>query len=156
MNNEKRLWNLTELELFDYHRSTIRKKLKAAGIDPVAFKGSTPLYDVVQVAPYLTQAPVKESDAPDLMGFKSAAELRAYIQAQSEKLSLMQESKDVVSRHEYEHEIGALIASIKSFKDKVITRIETAIPSVNSHQLEDLERLLNYDLKAVADELEHL
>lgn len=156
MNNEKRLWNLTELELFDYHRSTIRKKLKAAGIEPVAFKGSTPLYDVIQVAPYLTQAPVKQSDAPDLMGFKTAAELRAYIQAQTEKLKLMQEAQESIARAEYEHEIGALIASIKGFKDKVITRIETAIPNVSSYQLEDLERLLNYDLRAVSDELENL
>ncbi|WED23066.1 DUF1441 family protein [Vibrio sp. JC009] len=156
MNNEKRLWNLSELEAFNYHRSTIRKKLKNAGIEPIAHKGSTPLYDVVQVAPYLCKAPVKESDAPDLMGFKSAAELRAYIQAQSEKLKLMQDSKEAVSKDEYEHEIGALITTIKSFKDKVITRIETAIPNVRSHQLEDLERLLDFDLKAVADELENI
>ncbi|EKO3771899.1 MULTISPECIES: hypothetical protein [Vibrio] len=156
MNNEKRLWNLSELEVFGYHRSTIRKKLKNAGIEPIAHKGSTPLYDVVQVVPYLCQAPIKQSDAPDLMGFKTAAELRAYIQAQTEKLKLMQEAQESIARAEYEHEIGALIASIKGFKDKVITRIETAIPGVNSHQLEDLERLLNYDLKAVADELEHI
>ncbi|EKO3451690.1 hypothetical protein NTE11_003331 [Vibrio fluvialis] len=156
MNNEKRLWNLTELELFDYHRSTIRKKLKAAGIEPVAFKGSTPLYDVIQVAPYLTQSPLKDSDAPDLMGFKTAAELRAYIQAQGEKLSLMQDAREVISKDEYENEIGRLIATIKSFKDKVITRIETVIPDVDPHNLEDLERLLNFDLKAVADELKNL
>ncbi len=156
MNNEKRLWNLTELELFDYHRSTIRKKLKAAGIEPIAYKGSTPLYDVVQVAPYLTQAPIKESDAPDLMGFKTAAELRAYIQAQSEKLSLMQDAREVISKDEYENEIGRLIATIKSFKDKVITRVETTVPNVDPQHLEDLERLLDFDLKAVADELKDL
>ncbi|MBF4360327.1 hypothetical protein EAY21_26335, partial [Vibrio anguillarum] len=96
--------------------------------------------------------PIKQSDAPDLMGFKTAAELRAYIQAQTEKLKLMQEAQESIARAEYEHEIGALIASIKGFKDKVITRIETAIPSVSSYQLEDLERLLNYDLRAVSDE----
>ncbi|MBF4425278.1 hypothetical protein [Vibrio anguillarum] len=156
MNNEKRLWNLSELEVFGYHRSTIRKKLKNAGIEPTAHKGSTPLYDVVQVVPYLCQAPIKQSDAPDLMGFKTAAELRAYIQAQTEKLKLMQEAQESIARAEYEHEIGALIASIKGFKDKVITRIETAIPSVSSYQLEDLERLLNYDLRAVSDELKNL
>lgn len=153
MNNEKRLWNTTELEQFGKHRSTIRKNLKAAGIEPTAFKGSTPLYDVVQVAPYLCQRPIKDSDAPDLMGFKTAAELRAYIQAQTEKLKLMQEAKESISKAEYEQEIGSLIAAIKAFKDKVITRVETAIPNIDSHQLEELERLLDFDLKVVADEL---
>ncbi|WP_417536383.1 hypothetical protein [Methylophaga sp.] len=153
MNNEKRLWNTTELEQFDIHRSTIRKRLKAAGVEPTAFKGSTPLYDVVQVAPYLCQRPVKESDAPDLMGFKTAAELRAYIQANTEKLNLMSAAGETIAKADYEQEIGALIASIKSFKDKVITRIETAIPNVDSHQLEDLERLLDFDLKALSEDL---
>lgn len=156
MNNEKRFWNTTELEQFGKHRSTIRKNLKAAGIEPVAFKGATPLYDVVQVAPYLCQRPVKESDAPDLMGFKTAAELRAYIQSQTEKLNLMAAANETISKMEYEQEIGSLIAAIKAFKDKVITRIETAIPDVSSHQLEDLERLLDFDLQVVADELENL
>lgn len=156
MNNEKRFWNTTELEQFGKHRSTIRKNLKNAGIEPVAFKGSTPLYDVVQVAPYLCQRPIKESDAPDLMGFKTAAELRAYIQAQTEKLKLMQEALETISKVEYEQEIGSLVAAIKGFKDKVITRIETAIPNVSSHQLEDLERLLDFDLQVVADEFENL
>lgn len=156
MNNEKRFWNTTELEQFGKHRSTIRKNLKAAGIEPTAFKGATPLYDVVQVAPYLCQRPVKESDAPDLMGFKTAAELRAYIQSQTEKLNLMAAANETISKMEYEQEIGSLIAAIKAFKDKVITRIETAIPDVSSHQLEDLERLLDFDLQVVADELENL
>lgn len=156
MNNEKRFWNTTELEQFGKHRSTIRKNFKNAGIEPVAFKGNTPLYDVVQVAPYLCQRPIKESDAPDLMGFKTAAELRAYIQAQTEKLKLMQEALETISKVEYEQEIGSLVAAIKGFKDKVITRIETAIPNVSSHQLEDLERLLDFDLQVVADELENL
>ena len=156
MNNEKRLWNLTELELFDYHRSTIRKKLKAAGIEPVAFKGSTPLYDVVQVAPYLTQAPVKESDAPDLMGFKTAAEFRAYIQAQGEKLKLMKDTEVVVDAADCEKTLGAAITAIKNFKNTAITRVETAIPAITPQQLEDLERLFNFDLEAVSDELEQI
>lgn len=154
MNNEKRFWNTTELEQFGKHRSTIRKNLKAAGIEPVAFKGATPLYDVVQVAPYLCQRPVKESDAPDLMGFKTAAELRAYIQAQTEKLNLMAAAGETISKVEYEQEIGALIGSIKAFKDKVITRIETAIPDVTTHQLEELERLLDFDLGALSEQIE--
>ncbi|MFA0103363.1 hypothetical protein AB4359_24090, partial [Vibrio splendidus] len=81
-------------EAFDYHRSTIRKKLKSAGIEPIAFKGQTPLYDVVQVTPYLCKAPLKESDAPDLMGFKTAAELRAYVQSEREKLALQKDSNE--------------------------------------------------------------
>ncbi|HFQ4959214.1 TPA: hypothetical protein ACGUPM_002667 [Vibrio vulnificus] len=153
MNNEKRLWNLSELEAFNYHRSTIRKKLKAAGIEPVAHKGSTPLYDVVQIAPYLCKAPVKESDAPDLMGFPTAAELRAYIQSEREKLALQKDSDECVTREDYENEVGVCIASVKAFKDKVITRIESAIPTAAAEQLEDLEKLLNFDLKAVTDEL---
>lgn len=156
MNNEKRLWNLSELEVFNYHRSTIRKRMKSAGIDPIAHKGNTPLYDVVQVAPYLCKAPIKESDAPDLMGFKTAAELRAYIQSEREKLALMNDTGACVGKADYEHEIGTCIASVKSFKDKVITRVESAITSVTPQQLEDLEKLLNFDLKAIADELEHV
>ncbi|PNH87394.1 hypothetical protein [Vibrio diazotrophicus] len=156
MNNEKRLWNLTELELFDYHRSTIRKKLKAAGIEPVAFKGSTPLYDVVQVAPYLTQAPVKESDAPDLMGFKTAAEFRAYIQAQGEKHKIKQDIGESIERVTFEEQIAICISSIKEFKEKVINRIESTIPTASPEHLEDLEKLLNYDLRAIADELERI
>ncbi|MCC2521066.1 MULTISPECIES: DUF1441 family protein [Vibrio] len=156
MNNEKRLWNLTELEVFGYHRSTIRKKLKAAGIEPVAYKGQTPLYDIVQVMPFLVQASRKESDAPDLMGFKTAAEFRAYIQAQTEKINLMEAAGECVAKVDYEHEIATCIADIKKFKDKVITRIESAITTVTPQQLEDLEKLLDFDLKAVADELEHV
>ncbi|CAH8235220.1 DUF1441 family protein [Vibrio aestuarianus] len=153
MNNEKRLWNLSELEVFGYHRSTIRKKLKNAGIEPTAHKGSTPLYDVVQVVPYLCQAPIKQSDAPDLMGFKTAAEMRAYVQGQREKLALMKDAAESVTREDFENEIAVCIAGVKGFKDKVITRIESSIPSATPQQLEDLERLLNFDLKAVADEL---
>lgn len=154
MNNDKRFWNTTELEQFGKHRSTIRKNLKAAGVSPVAYKGNTPLYDVVQVAPYLCQQPRKESDAPDLMGFKTAAELRAYVQSEREKLTLMRESGESVTKEDYENEIAVCIASVKGFKDKVITRIESAIPTATPQQLEDLETLLNFDLKAVADELE--
>ena len=156
MNNEKRLWNLTELEVFNYHRSTIRKKLKAAGIEPVAYKGQTPLYDVVQVAPYLCQAPVKETDAPDLMGFKTAAEFRAYIQAQGEKLKLMKDTEVVVDAADCENALGVCITAIKRFKNTAITRVETAVPSITPQQLEDLEMLFNFDLKAVSDELEQI
>ncbi|MFA0690616.1 DUF1441 family protein [Vibrio splendidus] len=153
MNNEKRLWNLTELEAFNYHRSTIRKKLKAAGIEPVAFKGQTPLYDVVQIAPYLCQAPVKETDAPDLMGFKTAAELRAFVQAEREKLALQQDAEHLVPTPELESQLGLVIASMKSFAVNAITRIETAIPSVEAEELELLEDLFNKDLKQVCDEV---
>lgn len=156
MNNEKRLWNLTELEAFDYHRSTIRKKLKSAGIEPIAFKGQTPLYDVVQVTPYLCKAPLKESDAPDLMGFKTAAELRAYVQSEREKLALQKDSNECIAKEDYENEIAICISSVKGFKDKVITRIESAIPTATTQQLEDLESLLNFDLKAVSDGLEQV
>ncbi|PMJ90284.1 hypothetical protein [Vibrio sp. 10N.261.55.A7] len=156
MNNEKRLWNLTELEAFDYHRSTIRKKLKNAGVEPTAYKGSTPLYDVVQVAPYLCQAPVKESNAPDLMGFKTAAEFRAYIQAQNEKLKFMKDTEDVVDITDYESELGRCITAVKGFKTTAITRVETAITAINPQQLEELERLFNFDLQAVTDELEQV
>lgn len=156
MNNEKRLWNLTELEVFGYHRSTIRKKLKAAGIEPLAYKGQTPLYDIVQVMPYLVQAPRKESDAPDLMGFKTAAEFRAYIQAQGEKLKFMKDTEEVVDVADYESELGRCIAAIKTFKNTAITRVETAVPSITPYQLEDLERLFNYDLQAVANEFEQV
>ncbi len=156
MNNEKRLWNLTELEVFGYHRSTIRKKLKAAGIEPVAYKGQTPLYDIVQVMPFLVQATRKESDAPDLMGFKTAAEFRAYIQAQSEKLKFMKDTQEVVDSADYESELGRCIGAIKVFKNTAITRVETAIPNINPQQLEDLERLFNFDLQAVANEFEQV
>ncbi|CAK2123590.1 Terminase small subunit [Vibrio crassostreae] len=155
MNNEKRLWNLTELEAFDYHRSTIRKKLKSAGIEPIAYKGNIPLYDVVQVAPYLCKAMIKESDAPDLMGFKTAAELRAYIQSEREKLALLTETGECVDKADYELEIGTCLASVKSFKEKVITRVESAITSATPQELEYLDKLLNFDLKAIADELEN-
>lgn len=156
MNNEKRLWNLTELEAFDYHRSTIRKKLRSAGIEPIAFKGQTPLYDVVQVTPYLCKAPLKESDAPDLMGFKTAAELRAYVQSEREKLALQKDSNECIAKEDYENEIAICISGVKGFKDKVITRIESAIPTATTQQLEDLESLLNFDLKAVSDGLEQV
>ncbi|MDN3699185.1 hypothetical protein F0249_17145 [Vibrio sp. 03-59-1] len=156
MNNEKRLWNKSELEAFGYHRSTIAKKLKNAGIDATAYHGQTPLYDVIQAAPYLTQAPVKESDAPDLMGFKTAAELRAYLQAQGEKHKLKQDVGDSVEKTDYEEQIAICISAIKDFKEKVINRIESTIPTATPEHLEDLERLLNFDLKAVADELERV
>lgn len=156
MNNEKRLWNLTELEVFGYHRSTIRKKLKVAGIEPTAFHGSTGLYDVVQVVPYLVQAPRKESDAPDLMGFKTAAEFRAYIQAQGEKLKFMKDTEEVVDVADYKSEMGRCIAAVKSFKNTAIIRVETAVSSITPHQLEDLEKLFNYDLEAVANEFEQV
>lgn len=156
MNNEKRLWNLTDLEVFGYHRSTIRKKLKAAGVEPVAYKGQTPLYDIVQVMPFLVQAPRKESDAPDLMGFKTAAEFRAYIQAQGEKLKFMKDTELVVDVAEHESEVGRCITAIKSFKTTAITRVETAISTVTPKQLEELENLFNYDLQAVTDELEQV
>ena len=153
MNNEKRLWNTTELEQFGKHRSTIRKNLKAAGIEPVAFKGNTPLYDVVQVAPYLCKQPKKESDAPDLMGFPTATELRAFIQAEREKLGLAKDAETLVMREDYENEVARCIAAIKKFADSTITRVESAIPNANGEQLEALEQLLNFDLKAVSDEL---
>ncbi|MEZ8095792.1 hypothetical protein ACED51_16965 [Photobacterium swingsii] len=153
MNNEKRLWNTTELEQFGKHRSTIRKNLKAAGVGPVAFKGNTPLYDVVQVAPYLCKQPRKESDAPDLMGFPTAAELRAFIQAEREKLSLGKDAGELVTREDYENETARSIAAIKGFADKLITRVESAIPNASGEQLEALEQLMRFDLKAVSDEL---
>lgn len=153
MNNEKRLWNTTELEQFGKHRSTIRKNLKAAGVEPVAFKGNTPLYDVVQVAPYLCKQPRKESDAPDLMGFPTAAELRAFIQAEREKLSLGKDAGELVTREDYENETARSIAAIKGFADKLITRVESAIPNASGEQLEALEQLMRFDLKAVSDEL---
>ncbi len=156
MNNEKRLWNLTELEVFGYHRSTIRKKLKAAGIEPVAYKGQTPLYDIVQVMPYLVQATRKESDAPDLMGFKTAAEYRAYLQAQGELHKIKQDVGASVEKVDYEEQIAICISSIKEFKEKIINRIESAIPAATPEHLEELEKLLNFDLKAVADELERV
>ncbi|NAW66730.1 hypothetical protein [Photobacterium halotolerans] len=155
MNNEKRLWNLSELEAFGLNRATIRKRFKAVGLEPMATgPKNAPLYDVIQAAMHLSQRPVKQTDAPDLMGFKTAAELRAFVQAEREKLSLGKDAEDLVTREAHEIEIALCIAGVKSFKEKVITRIESAIPTATPQQLEDLERLFNFDLKAVADELE--
>ena len=153
MNNEKRLWNLSELEGFNYHRSTIRKKLKQAGIEPIASKGNTPLYDIIQVAPYLCKDPMRETDAPDLMGFKTAAELRAFVQAEREKLNLQQDAHLLVPTNEMESQLGLVIASMKTFAVNAITRIETAIPNALPEELELLEDLFNKDLKQVCDEV---
>ena len=81
MNNEKRLWNTSGLEQFGSHRSTVRKRLKAAGIEPVAHKGNTPLYDVCQVAPYLCKAPVKETDARTLLFFVMRFSMLSHIKS---------------------------------------------------------------------------
>ncbi|ODA29884.1 hypothetical protein A8L45_21435 [Veronia pacifica] len=152
--NEKRLWNLSELEAFGLNRATIRKRLKAVGIEPVATgRSNTPLYDVIQVAPHLCQRPIKETDAPDLMGFKTAAELRAYIQAEREKRGLGEDCKDLITREDYENEIATCIAAIKKFASTAITRVESAIPNATGEQLESLEALYNFDLKAVSHEI---
>ena len=157
MNQEKRLWNLSDLEAFGLNRATIRKRLRAVGIEPIATgPKNAPLYDLIQVAPHLCQRPQKQTDAPDLMGFPTAAELRAYIQAQTEKMKFMQEAKETVSVFDYENQIGICIAAIKGFKDKVITRIESTIPGVTPAQLEEFEHRLNFDLEAVSDELENI
>ncbi|WP_158161216.1 DUF1441 family protein [Grimontia hollisae] len=154
MNNEKRLWNLSELEAFGLNRATIRKRLKAVGVEPVATgPKNAPLYDLVQVAPHICQRPQKQTDAPDLMGFPTAAEFRAFIQAEKEKLSLGEAARQLVKREDYESEIAIAIASIKGFKDRVITRIETAIPTASPAQLEELEKRLDLDLQAVSNEL---
>lgn len=153
--NEKRYWSLSDLEAFGLNRATIKKRLKNVGIDPVGTgpKNSS-LYDIIQVAPHLCQRPQKQTDAPDLMGFKSAAELRAYIQAEREKLSLEKDSSELVTREDYENEMARAIAAVKRFKDSAITRVESAIPNATGEQLETLERLYDYDLKAVSDELQ--
>ncbi len=154
MNQEKRLWNLSDLEAFGLNRATIRKRLRAAGIEPIATgPKNAPLYDLIQVAPHLCQRPQKQTDAPDLMGFPTAAEFRAFIQAEREKISLAKDTRLLVSVMEFETELARCIAGIKGFKEKVITRIETVIPTVSPNQLEDLDRLLNFDLKAASDEL---
>lgn len=155
MNNEKRLWNLSDLEAFGLNRATIRKRLRAVGVEPVATgPKNAPLYDVVQVAAHLCQRPQKQTDAPDLMGFPTAAELRAFIQAEREKLSLAKDTKMLIPVEDFERELGRCIAGIKGFKDKSIARIETVIPTISPSQLEDLDRLFNFDLRAISDELE--
>lgn len=153
--DEKRLWNLSDLEAFGLNRATIRKRLKAAGIEPRATgRSNTALYDIIEVAPHLCQRPQKQTDAPDLMGFKTAAELRAYIQAEREKLALEQDSGELITRADYENEIAMVIAAIKKFAGTAITRVESAIPNATGEQLEKLEILYDHDLKAVSDELQ--
>ena len=90
------------------------------------------------------------------MGFKTAAELRAYVQSEREKLALQKDSSECISKEDYENEIAICISGVKGFKGKVITRIESAIPTATTQQLEALESLLNFDLKAVSDGLEQL
>lgn len=153
MNDQKRLWNTTELEAFGLHRATIRKRLKEAGIVAIASKGSTPLYDIFQVAPYLCKTPRKEQDAPDLMGFKTAAELRAFIQAEREKLSFSVDAGELVPRIECDEQIAILTASIKKFADKLITLVEGDIPNATGEQLESLENSLSYELLKVSETL---
>lgn len=154
MNNEKRLWNLSELEAFGLNRATIRKRLKKVGIEPVATgRSNTPLYDLIQVAPHLCQRPQKQTDAPDLMGFPTAAELRAYVQSSREQLNLMRDAGDCIARDDHEAELATCIAGIKGFADNVITRIESAIPNASPRQLEALEQQLRLDLEAVSQQL---
>lgn len=154
MNNKNRLWNLSDLEAFGLNRATIRKRLRAVGIEPVATgPKNAPLYDIVQVAPHICQRPQKQTDAPDLMGFPTAAELRAFIQAEHEKLDLKLAAGQLIAVDDFEEQLGIVISGIKAFKDKMISRVESAIPNARPEQLEDLERLLNFDLKAISDEL---
>lgn len=154
MNDEKRLWNLSELEAFGLNRATIRKRLKKVGIEPVATgRSNTPLYDLIQVAPHLCKRPQQQTDAPDLMGFPTAAELRAYRQAERDMLAINKEKADLVPREDYEREIATAIAAIKKFADHAITRVESAIPNATGEQLEQLEQLYHFDLRAVSDDL---
>lgn len=152
MNDAKRLWNLSELEAFGLNRATIRKRLKAAGIEPVATgPKNAPLYDLVQVAPWICQRPQKQTDAPDLMGFKTAAELRAFMQSEREKVSLAKDTEELIARDDFEQEMATSIAGIKGFADNVITRIESTIPNASARQLEALEKLLRLDLEGVSE-----
>ncbi|MFA0103364.1 hypothetical protein AB4359_24085, partial [Vibrio splendidus] len=66
------------------------------------------------------------------------------------------DSNECIAKEDYENEIAICISGVKGFKDKVITRIESAIPTATTQQLEDLESLLNFDLKAVSDGLEQV
>lgn len=127
-------WNITRLaEAFGLHRETVRKRLNAAGVIPSGFRNGVNVYSLKQAGPAIFADVVLggESD-PDSL---SPMEMRAWYQAQNERVKLDKELRRLVPAEEAHREMSVIA--------KAVTTTLESLPDI-------LERDCGIDADSVA------
>ena len=120
-------WNITKIaEAFGLSRDTVRKRLKAAGVQPVSVDRNAPIYRLSEAAPALFGA---ASTGGDFGGFKSPdvmppKDRKDWFDSENARLRYERELRTLVPEDEVAREMSFLIKSVLNPIDGIIDTLE--------------------------------
>ncbi|WP_027853842.1 DUF1441 family protein [Marinobacterium litorale] len=111
-------WNITRLaEAFGFHRGTIRQRLNAAGVIPSGVRNGANVYALKDAGPAIfADVVVAGGVNPDEL---PPTEMRAWYQAQNERVKLEQTLRGLVVAEEVHREMGSLAKAVATTLDSL-------------------------------------
>lgn len=110
-------WNISRLaDAFGFHRDTVRKRLRDAGIVPVGTRNGVPVYSLKDAGPALFAEASRwegEND-PDKL---PPTERRAWFQSENERIKLEQELRNLIAADEVAYEMSRLAKAVANTLD---------------------------------------
>tara|TARA_R110000764_G_scaffold228889_1_gene319594 strand:- start:384 stop:884 length:501 start_codon:yes stop_codon:yes gene_type:complete len=133
-------WNLTRIsEAFGFHRDTVRKRLKEAGVNPESKRGNADLYSLEKVGPALfgtsTSSGVKLEYTPEELWPKDRKE---WFQSENERLKFQENIGDLIPVNEHREDLLKTIKATVSFFESLSDKMERR-RSFTPDQLEELD-----------------
>lgn len=131
-------WNITRIaEAFALHRDTVRKRLKAARVKPVAKKAGVDVYALADVGPALFAAESGNKSEDDYDPNKMIPKDRKdFFQSERERLKFQTEIGELIPDSEYRIDFAAclkyLISAFESLPDNLERRYKVP-PEVLEH-----------------------
>ena len=120
-------WSITKIaEAFELDRSTVRKRIKDAGLLPVLVKGNSKKYSLVEIGPALYGSSQMTGDcagyeSPDEM---QPTERRAWFQSENERLKFQSEESSLVPDDQVAREMSNLIKAVINPLDGITDTLE--------------------------------
>lgn len=140
--NEAFNWNITRIaNAFNFHRDTVRKKIKAAGLKPDGRQGNAELYQLAKVAPVLFSAPEKARGkleyVPEELWPKDRKE---WFQSESERIKFQANIGELIPVDKHREALLITVKSVVAFFESLPDKMERR-RSFTPEQLEELERV---------------
>lgn len=118
-------WNITRIaDALGFHRDTVRKRLREAGVAPAGKKGNSALYRLADAAQALYAEPamaLPEELTPDKMMPKDRKE---WFQSENERLKFQERTRELIPEGEYREELAANLKQVVAFFDSLPDRME--------------------------------
>ena len=135
-------WSISKLaEAFDLDRATVRKRLNAAGVEPVGKSGVSPLYPLREAGAALFVSAFNAGPGADPNSMDPQSR-RAWFQSENERLKFETEQRHVIPDDEVGREMAKLVKAIANTLDSLTDVLEREC-GMTGEQLEVVQHTID-------------